>query len=223
MSNTTSFIRILAIVLFALGCEPSQEASVFEPPPLPPSRTLTLPNDQLIALDWHGQGTIGAKVTQKRDVAGPGVEFDIYFPTNKPGHRSINYVSSGKGGFGALLDADLRGYEAFALNFTLVAIDGSSSPELAQRLIVGPLIGPTAGGQAYEYKPATLAFDSGRTTADIKMPISTHLIRQIGFHAHMDDPNQWNPAGTMVTLRIEPADDAGPVPCRAAAITPTKN
>ncbi|MHC4365865.1 MAG: hypothetical protein ACYSTJ_10390, partial [Planctomycetota bacterium] len=180
MSNTTSFIRILAIVLFALGCEPSQEASVFEPPPLPPSRTLTLPNDQLIALDWHGQGTIGAKVTQKRDVAGPGVEFDIYFPTNKPGHRSINYVSSGKGGFGALLDADLRGYEAFALNFTLVAIDGSSSPELAQRLIVGPLIGPTAGGQAYEYKPATLAFDSGRTTADIKMPISTHLIRQIG-------------------------------------------
>lgn len=220
MSNTTSFIRILAVVLFALGCQPSQKIPVFEPPPLPPSRTLTLPNDQLIALDWHGQGTIGAKVIKKRDVAGPGVEFDIYFPTNKPGHRSINYVSSGKGGFGALLDADVRDYEAFALNFTLVSIDGSSSPELAHRLIVGPLIGPTAGAKPYEYKPATLAFDSGQTTADIKMPISTHLIRQIGFHAHMEDPEQWNRAGTMVTLRITPAENAGPIPCRSAAITP---
>jgi hypothetical protein len=216
MRLKTVFICILTMALAAFGCQQRYDrpsyAELLQRTPLPPSRTLTLSNEQLITLDFHGQRQIGPKVIRKRDVSGPGVAFDIYFPSNKPGHCSINYVSSGEGGFGTLVGADVRDYKAFALKFTLLALAGESSADITQQLVVGPLIGPTLGGLLSDYKPVTLGFSAERRTSVVKMPINTHRVYQIGFHAHMFNPKDWNPDGTLVTLLLEPAEDAGPVP-----------
>jgi hypothetical protein len=140
------------------------------------------------------------------------VEFDIYFPSNSPGYRSVDYVSSGQGGRGTLLGADIRGYEAFALAFTLVSIDGQTAPELKEELVVGALIGPTATGKLVHYKPVTLGLGSSEKTAIAKTPVRTNKICQIGFHVRMLNPERWKPTGTNVILRVEPVKDAGAVP-----------
>ncbi|MHC4423189.1 MAG: hypothetical protein ACYS0C_10175 [Planctomycetota bacterium] len=222
MRLKTAFICISTMALAAFGCQQHLDAMQrYERPsyaellkrtPLPPSRTLTLSNEQLITLDFHGQRQIGPKVVGKRDVPGPGVAFDIYFPSNKPGHRSINFVSSGEGGFGTLVGADVRDYKTFALKFTLVSVAGQSSADITQQLVVGPLIGPTLGGLLYDYKTVTLGLAAEQKSSVVKMPINTYRLYQIGFHAHMLNPIGWNPDGTMVTLLLEPAEDAGPVP-----------
>ena len=49
-------------------------------------------------LDWDGEVASHAKIVRKRIVGDSAVEFDIHFPSNEPGNRSIDYVSSGAGG-----------------------------------------------------------------------------------------------------------------------------
>ena len=95
----------------------------------------------------------GAKVIRKRLVPSSGIEFDIHFPSNRPGYRSINYVSSGVGGLGALIGFDISGYKTFALKFTLVSIDGKTGSDINQELVAGALIGPTVEGKLSDYTP----------------------------------------------------------------------
>jgi hypothetical protein len=151
-------------------------------------------------------------VIGKRVVPGPGVEFDIYFPSNDPDCHSVNYVSSGEGGIGALVGADIRGYEAFALVFTLVSINGQTAPELKEKVEVGALIGPTATGRLSKYKPVTLSLFSSEKSKIAKTPMRTNKIYQIGFYVRILEPLNWNPMGTKMILRVEPVEDAGFVP-----------
>ncbi len=172
------------------------------------SQTLTLSGDQLIFLDWDGGIPTGARVVHKRVVPDSGVEFDIHFPSNEPGYNSIDYVSSGVGGQGALVGFDASDYKVFSLNFTLVSIDGATGPDLSQELVVGALIGPTADGRLSDYTPVTLSFASGQTTAVSSIPIfGVSKIYQIGIHAHMVKPENWSPSGSMVTIRVEPVEN----------------
>jgi hypothetical protein len=136
------------------------------------------------------------------------VEFDIHFPSNGPGYNSIDYVSSGVGGRGALVGFDVSEYKVFSLKFTLVSIDGVTGPNITQELVVGALIGPTADGRLSGYTPVTLSFDSGRTMVVSTIPIfGVGNIYLIGIHAHMDKPENWSPSGSMVTIRVEPVEN----------------
>jgi len=97
-----------------------------------PSGTVTLSSDQLLTLDWGWRSPSRPRVLSRRAAGNSGVIFDIRFPSNGPGHRSIDYVSSGSGGQMALVGLDVGAYETFALKFTLVSIDGADGPSLSQ-------------------------------------------------------------------------------------------
>ncbi|MHC4355674.1 MAG: hypothetical protein ACYS0H_23490 [Planctomycetota bacterium] len=159
-------------------------------------------------LDWDGEVASGAKVVRKRIAGDSAVEFDIRFPSNEPGNRSIDYVSSGAGGRGSLIGFDVREYESFALSFTLVSIDGATGSDMTCELAVGAVIGPTAEGELSGYTPVTLGHAVGRTTAISRTPVGSGSIHEIGIHAHMVKPEDWSPSGSMVTIRVEPVQNA---------------
>ncbi len=211
MRKSTLWLSAVAMVLSVFGCE-QESKEVVRPYKPPASLTLTLSAEQLVFLDWCGKLQTGGKVLKKRLVGDAGVEFDIYFPSNRVSHRSVKYVSSGRGGRGALVGVDIHEYTAFALKFTLVSIDAAAGPEVPQELVVGAVIGPTATGQHYTYEPVTLGFASEQTDGVSRTSVQTGKIRQIGIYIKMLNPEEWNPSGTVVTLRVEPVDDAVEVP-----------
>ena len=210
MRNRVLFVCVLVSWLCGVGCQRSSKKPgvVGKPVEVPPSRILTLSWQQLVSLDWHSPNRNDTRVKDKRVFLFiPVVEFDIYFPSNSPGCRSLNFVSSGQGGKGTLVGADIRGYEAFALKFTLVSINGQSEPELKQKLVAGAVIGPTSKGQLSTYEPVTLGLAASEKTVIAKTPVSTDKIYQIGFHVHMLNPQEWDPSGSMVILRVEPVEN----------------
>ena len=206
------FIALICSVLF--GCDNSSKQNLKLPvlPEVPPSRTLTLSQQQLVFLDWHSPVRAKAHVTRKRIVPETGVEFDLYFPDNAPDCRSIQYVSSGEGGRGVLVGADVRDYETFALAFTLVSIDGQAEPHENRKIEVGALIGPTVTGVLGDYKPVTLSLSSSDQSKVAKTPMRLKNIYQIGFFVCLLEPENWNPSGHEIVLRVEPVKDAGFVP-----------
>jgi hypothetical protein len=209
------FICVCAYLVFQTSCEDSSKNQpVYQPPEIPPSRTLTLSQQQLVFLDWHSPHRRGTRVEAKRIVAGAGVEFDIYFPPDIVGDCPLNFVSSGEGARGHLIGAHIRGYEAFALKFTLVSINGENRADMKQKLSVGAVIGPNATGQLSCYEPFTLSMANEEKSVMAKTPVYTNKIYQIGFHVHKLNPQEWAPGGAIVTVLVEPVEDAGPVPGR---------
>ena len=173
----------------------------------PAGRILTLSKQHLVSLDWQRSNRGGARVEGKRPVAGPGVEFDIYFPSNSPGRCSLSLVSTGTGGRGRLVGTDVRGYDAFALKLTLVSINGQTQPETKQKLVAGAVIGPTPEGRLTGYEPVTLSLAASEQTVTAKTRISTDKIYEIGFHIHALDYPDWDQSGSRIVLRVEPAED----------------
>ena len=188
--------------------EPSRTAAATPAPSVPVSETLTLSPSGLVALDWFAQSHTGAQVVGKRIVGELGVEFDIRFPSNSPGHRAIKYVSTGAGGRGALIGIDTSAYKTFALKFTLVSIDGAAEPGLAQQLELGAVIGSGPIDPLRDGTPVTLSFASQKTTAVSTTPVQTGKIWQIGIYAHMVNPADWSASGSTVTILVEPVEGA---------------
>lgn len=210
--RSDSILRCLLIVAsLAAGCrqgQPETQTVVTEPVPSVPSGTMTLSSDQLTSLDWDGRAPSRPKVLNQRAFGDSGVVFDIRFPGNERWHRSIDYVSSGSGGRMTLVGLDAGAYETLALKFTLVSIDGAVGATLPQELVVGAVIGPTKDGKLSGYEPLTLSFAGQQTTGVARTPVGAARVREIGIHAHMANPEVWNPEGTVVTLRVEPAANA---------------
>jgi len=205
--NRVLFLCVLVFWLCGAGCQTDSKKPVVasKPVEVPPTRIFTLFWQQLVSLDWHSSNRTGARVMDKRVFSfSPVVEFDIYFPSNNPGSQSLDFVSSGEGGKGTLVGTDIRGYEAFALKFTLVSINGQSEPEMKQKLVAGALIGPASKHQLRTYEPVTLGLAASEKTVIAKTPVSADKIYQIGFHLHMLNPQDWDQSGSMVRLRIEP-------------------
>jgi hypothetical protein len=212
-----------AVALIAGGCQTQEQQAtmVAEEPvesapvaPLPSDR-LTLSSEQLALLDWCRPSLARPRVVDQRVLDEGGVEFDIRFPGNGPVARSIDYLSSGSGGHGALIGLDVEGYKTFALKFTLVAIDGEATPGLPQELEVGAVVGPTGDGQLSGYEPLSLGLASQPKSGVAETPLGMKRIRQIGIHADLANPEKWNEGATLVTLRVEPVADAS-----VAAIAP---
>lgn len=217
MKNRILLVCLFLFWIYGTGCDTNSEkpAAVNKPVEVPPGRILTLPWKQLVSLDWHSPNRTYTRVKDKRVfLFSPIVEFDIYFMSNSPGSRSLNFVSSGEGGKGSLVGANIHGYEAFALKFTLVSINGKSEPELKQKLVVGAVIGPTSTGRLCNYEPVKLSLAASEKTVIAKTPVQTDKIYQIGFHVHMLNPQDWDRSGSMVKLRVEPVEDGEAVPQR---------
>ena len=173
-----------------------------------PGRTLTLGSEQLMQLDWSSLNRRGARVEGRKPVSGSGAVFEIYFPSNSPGSCSLSFVSSGTGGKGDLVGADIRAYEAFALKLTLVSINGRSEPDLKQKLVAGAVIGPTATGRLTNYEPATLSLAASEKTVTVVTSVSADKVYEIGFHVHVENHQEWDAAGSRVVLKVEPAEGA---------------
>jgi hypothetical protein len=132
------------------------------------------------------------------------VEFDIYFPSNSADCCSLEIVSSGEGGEGSLVGAEIGDYETYALKFTLVSVNGQSEPDMEQKLVAGVLIGPTDKGQLCTYEPVTLGFADTEKTVIAKTSVTADKIYQIGFHVHIQNPQTWDESGSIMRLRVEP-------------------
>ena len=202
---------LLGVVVW-IGCEPTAPL-VYEMISVHPSKTLTLPQTQLVQLDWHSPHRRGGTIENVRPLPdGTGVEFDIDFPSNNPGDNEVTFVSSGEGGLGTLIGKDVRGYEAFSLKFTLVSINGIvAAPELDKQLDVGAVIGPTSG-KVTACEMQTLSLNGTERTAVTTTPMRTKKLYQIGFYAGMKNPSAWGETANKLTLRIEPVENAAPVP-----------
>jgi hypothetical protein len=111
-----------------------------------------------------------------------------------------------------MVGVDIRGYETFELSFTLVSINGEKMPDIKGELVVGALIGLTNTRLIGDHKPVTLSLLSSENSKMARAPVGTDYIHQIGFHVHLVNPGQWDPEGSRVVIRIEPAEDAGTVP-----------
>lgn len=166
--------------------------------------TLTLEPGHLMLLDWSSLNRRSASV--ERRVSGSGVQFEIHFLSNSPGSCSRSFVSSGAGGRGDLIGADVSDYEEFALKLTLVWINGSSDPNLTQELVVGAVIGPTADGNPTSYEPVTLSLAAPEKAVTAITRVSADRVYEIGFHLHVEDHLDWDAAGSKVVLRVEPAE-----------------
>ena len=217
MKNGILIFSVFLGLISLVGCKElstkDSEPLKYEPISVHPSKTLTLPQNQLMSLDWHSPHRRGGRIDNKRMVAGGGVEFDIYFPSNEPRDNEVTYVSSGEGGLGILSGRNIWGYERFSLKFTLVSINGKTgAPEMGKKLMVGSVIGPTSTGKLRVYEPVILSLDGPEKVAVSTTTMRSKKIYQIGFHARMDNPTDWGQSSTMVTLRVEPVENAGAVP-----------
>lgn len=171
----------------------------------------TLSDAGLMALDWHDPDVDGS-VIARRDVAGPGVEFDIRFLSNQFPDGSIRFASTRYGGAGTLAGLDLSAFDNFVLSFTLLSINGTPSPGTNSALVVGALVYDSANG--YRYRPEVI--DTGvnfpRSTTSITTISKTARQDGLGFDGHMFVRDNWSPAGATITLLVQPAAGAVQIP-----------
>lgn len=212
MKGKLLFLVLSVSMVCFVGCKEKEEiVLVAKPDQIPPSRMMTLSQEQLLLLDWHSPHRRGARV-MGATASGGGVEFDIDFPTNDAGNVALNFVSSGEGGRSDLVGGDISGFRSFALKLTLVSVDGKSDPQMKQKLEAGAVIGPTAGGLVYEYAPFPLSMEASEKTVIAQTPIRSDNIRTIGFHIHAVNPEEWSPIDSEVKLLVEPAPGGGIAP-----------
>ena len=210
MKNVAVFASALTLALVAGSCRQDNRSAPFvaaQSSQEPASDVLTLSSSQLMFLDWDGPYASHAKVVKRRIVGDSAAEFDIHFPSNRPGHRSIEFVSSGVGGRGRLIGRDVSDYKTFALKFTLISINGTAGSDTTLKLAAGALIGPTIDGKVSGSTPVTLG-TSERLTAISRTPVGKSRIYHIGVRAYMLEPENWDPAGSTVTIRVEPVQNA---------------
>lgn len=172
---------------------------------------LTLSDEGLMALDEYARYMAGLKATilEKRDIEGPGVEFDIYFPGNKHPYNSIYYVFSEQKLKDVFQGIDVASYDAFELKFTLIsAVDGNDSPDSGGDLVVGALVHGS-------YDPESISLSESKPGSSIsttRIDADHPSISIVGFTARLLPPRRWDPNGTAVTLLIEPVLDAVSMP-----------
>jgi len=177
--------------------------------------TFTLSADGLMALDYRDSSDTPAVVS--RTQAGSGVEFSIWYPGNQHPDDSLYFTSCSKGGNKELVGIDISAYDAFGLKFTLLSVNGQSTPQTAGPLIVGALINWQTSPSAYQ--PQIIGFDSSHTpTAGSVTTTDAGVIDLVGFVANIPswwwtpETNPWPPSGSLVELLVEPVPGAVQVP-----------
>lgn len=195
-------VIVIAAGLFSIDLAISNDTSAI-------TRSFTLSDEDLMALDWHFDRNSSAAVIQKTDVPGPGVEFTIHFPDITSKNHSITYVSCKNGGEGSLTGIDVNDYDAFALKFTLLSVNDSNALGAGGSLVVGALIDM---GYSWGYRPEVISLQPQRNTAVSLTATDANHISIIGFTAHFFEPQGWDPNGSTVKLLIEAAPNAEILP-----------
>jgi len=170
-------------------------------------RVFTLSDEDLMSLDVYqnsdpNNDPNAPRIVGQRDIAGPGVEFDIYFPPDnkRKDNYELSYVSCNNSGEGTLVDIDVNDFDAFALKFTLIAIDGKNDPNAGGTLTVGALVDGA-------YRPECISFSEGDEVISITGN-NAKKTSVIGFHMHKLSPDGWNSQGNTVTIRVEAAPNS---------------
>jgi len=179
---------------------------------------VTLSDAGLMLLDQY----LPATIVGRRDAPGPGVEFDVYFQSLEPGHRTVSCVSGEGYGAGSLVGIDVSVYDKFELKFTLLAVDGINTPGIGGVLAVGALIGPS-DDHSSAFQPQGVDFLPDThygTTAISSTSVRTNRISRIGFIAYIPPSMEagWNPSGTTVTLLVEPVSGDVAIPGPATLV-----
>jgi hypothetical protein len=179
--------------------------------------SFTLSDEALMSLDYKysGEDTIMNSIT---NVAGPGVQFDFLYadPRNSNGKEpALYWTSCIYGGSGTLTGIDISSFDAFSLKFTLVSANGVQSPDAVGPLVVGALINQS--GAAYAYRPEVIAIN-GPASATSVTTTDASQIDLVGFVCNIPywwydpegplGPSPWDPDGAIISLLVEPAQDA---------------
>jgi len=176
-------------------------------------RMFTLSDEDLMALDVYQDSNPKydpnvPKIVAKRDISGPGVEFDIYFPPTNNKRKDnyvLTYVSCDNRGEGTLVGIDVNDFDAFALKFTLIAIDGKNDIDAGGTLIVGALVN---SGYSHGFQSEYISFAKGNEAISITKT-DAEKTSIIGFIVYkLPSPDGWSPQGNMVTIRVEAAPNA---------------
>ena len=174
----------------------------------------TLSDQALLLLDTNYDvgyyPKMTATVIDKRDIAGAGIEFDIkYFGNNTPDNTMYWSSSIGKGQ-GLLAGINISGFDAFGLEFKILSINGSSAPGAEGPIIVGSLINQKTSSYAYHPETIGLANEPSKSAISITTT-DADIIETIGFVSNIpswwynaQNPNPWNPNGSIVTLLVKP-------------------
>ena len=163
----------------------------------------TLSDEDIMSLDVYQDSNPKydpnvPKIIAQRDVPGPGVEFDIYFPSDNKSktNYSLGYVSCGNRGKGALVDIDVNDFDAFALKFTLISIDGRNDPNAGGTLLVGALIN---SGYSHAFRPEYISFEKEVEAVSVTKT-DAEKTSIIGFEIYKSSPEGWSPKGNTVTV-----------------------
>jgi hypothetical protein len=177
--------------------------------------TFTLSTDGLMALDYRYTSETAAVVS--RTEAGSGIKFSIWYPGNEHPDGGLYFTSCNAGGDKKLAGIDISAYDAFGLEFTLLSVNGQSTPQTAGPLIVGALINRQT--IQYAYQPQVIGFDSSHTpTAGSVTTTDAGVIDLVGFVASIPSwwwtpkTNPWPASGSLVELLVEPVPGAVQVP-----------
>jgi hypothetical protein len=170
-----------------------------------------------MALDYNYHSYLTPRVVG-RVPSGTGVEFSIWYPGNQGNDDGLYLVSCQDGGAKSLVGINISPHDAFTLKFTLVSVNGSSTPDTAGPLIVGAIINSSEGGP-YAYQPKTIGFNPGDSVfATSQTATTADTISIVGIVANIPswwwtpETNPWPESGALVTLLIEPVPGAVPVP-----------
>ena len=188
--------------------------------------SFTLSDAALMSLDWNQQdyygGPIRSRILERRDIPGPGVEFDIFFAGNTGNNGLFFADSSSKGGSGALIGQNISAYNSYDQVFTLLSVNGQPTTNEGDYIAVGAeisLLNSTSG-----YRPYGLDLRSG-TSYPNQVLAQTNSndtqIRLVGFTVYLlpFTNNHWSPSGTTLTLLVAPAPGTDPLYPKPVTVT----
>lgn len=196
-------MKFFAVTCLALFLSSGASASVF-----------TLSDSALLSLDADLQSSTSTTFS-RTDVAGSGVVFEIFYPGL--GSELSPVSSTVYGGSGALTGIDISGYDSFALDFTLLSVNGQTDySNYGGPLIAGAVINGIAVD--YRYKPEVLGFVSFPSDVTSITPTLAETIETVGFSLNVptwwydEGESPWNPAGNTVQVLVSAAEGATVIP-----------
>jgi hypothetical protein len=156
----------------------------------------------------------GTEVRAIRDIDGPGVEFDLYFPADRDPATALYRVSSFDCGDHRLVASDVEAFDNYALDMRVVKVNGEA-PKASMPLNAGVYFN---GGRSFQSLraglPAGPAVDTvvsrmGLKRMAVGLDHTASQVDDIGFRVTLDR----TPADrdVTVTLRVEPTPGATPL------------
>jgi hypothetical protein len=165
-----------------------------------------------------------AVLLNKRDIVGPGVEYDLLFG----GPSNLNSIETRI----KVADLDLSSYDHFDLKFTLLAINGDNSNENLEILSAGAMLTGWKSDGTYtgNFNPTTLRLNEGYDPIYDQSFSSSGISSTINASGYTTSYQRIETAGvtfyiaakfvdswtffddTIVTLLIEPAEGAIVIP-----------